>query len=152
MISASFVTRQASLSLALCAVFVGPAALAREAQCIVAGRLNPEGRWAPASKGVQFLDAAGQRLSSAGQISLSAIKAVRVAEPMFLSSCNAGQAMADGDATKGSKSSKSPAPALTAGTASLQVQAANTLPGRAGGQWVELRLDVPVERVVMLSR
>lgn len=149
MISASFVTRQASLSLALCAVFVGPAALASEAQCIVAGRLNPEGRWAPASKGVQFLDAAGQRLSSAGQISLSAIKAVRVAEPMLLSSCNAGQAMADGDATKGSKG---PASALTAGTASLQVQAANTLPGRAGGQWVELRLDVPVERVVMLSR
>lgn len=149
MFSASLFTRQASLSLALCAVFVSPAALASEAQCIVAGRLNPEGRWAPASAGVQFLDAAGQRLSSVGQISLSAIKAVRVAEPVLLSACNAGQAMADGDAIKGSKSQ---VPALTAGSASLQVQAANTLPGRAGGQWVELRLDVPAERVVMLSR
>lgn len=124
-----------------------------EAQCILAGRLNSQGRWAPAASGVQLLDAAGkrvpQRVGNAAQPALSGVKAVRLAEPALLSKCNAGQAMGDGDASTGSKS---PAPAVTAGKAPIQVQAMVTLPGRAGGQWVELRVSVPSERVVMLMR
>lgn len=135
--------------LLLCLALTAPALQANEAQCILAGRLNQEGRWAPAASGVQLLDAAGQRISSTGQPKLDAIKAVRIAEPALLAQCSAGQAMADGDANK---SSKSPVPALAAGNAPVPVQATATLPGRAGGQWVELRLDVPVERVVMLTR
>ncbi len=145
----SFSSHTLSVGLVLCAALAAPSLQASEAQCILAGRLNPEGRWAPAASGVQLLDAAGQRISSAGQPKLEAIKAVRIAEPALLAQCNAGQAMADGDAIK---SSKSPVPALAAGNAPVPVQATAMLPGRAGGQWVELRLDVPAERVVMLTR
>ncbi|MBS7808905.1 hypothetical protein [Variovorax sp. PCZ-1] len=122
---------------------------AGDAQCILAGRLSSEGRWAPQTKGMQLLDTAGKPVSSAAQTVLSSIKSVRVSSPMLLSKCNAGQAMADGDASQGSKS---PTPALTAGNAPIEVQAMATLPGRAGGQWVELRVSVPAERVVMLTR
>jgi hypothetical protein len=138
------------VGVALCAALAAPSLQASEAQCILAGRLNQEGRWAPAASGVQLLDAAGQRISSSGQPKLEAIKAVRIAEPALLAQCNAGQAMADGDANK--KSSKSPAPALAAADAPVSVQATAMLPGRAGGQWVELRLEVPAERLVMLTR
>lgn len=120
-----------------------------EAQCILAGRVNSEGRWAPQASGMQLLDAAGKPVSGAAPSKLSTIKAVRLAEPALLASCNAGQAMADGDASEGSKSS---VPALAAGNIPVQVQAMNTLPGRAGGQCVELRLNVPAERVMMLTR
>lgn len=139
--------RSALLGLALTAAL--PALQANEAQCILAGRLSSEGRWAPQAKGLQLLDTAGKPVNSAAQTALSTVKSVRLAEPTLLSKCNAGQAMADGDASTGSKN---PTPALTAGNAPIEVQAMTTLPGRAGGQWVELRVSVPAERVVMLTR
>lgn len=122
---------------------------AGQAQCILAGRVSSEGRWAPQASGMQLLDVAGKPVTGAAPSSLSTIKAVRLAETALLASCNAGQVMADGDASQGSKS---PAPAVTAGNIPVQVQAMAMLPGRAGGQWVELRLNVPAERVVMLTR
>jgi hypothetical protein len=122
---------------------------AGDAQCILAGRLNSEGRWAPAASGVTLLDASGQRIRSAGKPALESVKAVRLAEPAMLAKCNGNQPLADGDASTGSKS---PAPAVTAGNAALSVQATALAPGRAGGQWVELRLDVPPERVILLTR
>ncbi len=125
-----------------------PALQASESQCILAGRVNQEGRWAPQAKGMQLLDAAGKPVSGAAQSMLSNVKAVRLAEPALLSTCNAGQAMANGEAIRGSKS---PAPALTAGNTPIEVQALATLPGRAGAQWIELRVSVPTERMVMRS-
>jgi hypothetical protein len=122
---------------------------AGDAQCILAGRWNTEGRWAPQAAGVQLLDAGGKPVSGATQSTLSNVKAVRLAEPALLSKCNAGQAMLDGDARLGGKS---PAPALAAGNAPLEVQAITTLPGRSGARWVELRVSAPAERVVMLTR
>lgn len=127
----------------------GVAPQAGEAHCILAGRLNSEGRWAPAASGVQLLNASGQRVLGAELSVLAGVKAVRLAEPALLSKCNSGQAMADGDASAGGKS---PAPAVNAGNKPIQVQAMSTLPGRAGGQWVELRLSVPAERVLMITR
>jgi hypothetical protein len=147
MLHPSLTLRSILMGLALTAAL--PALQASEAQCILAGRLNSEGRWAPQASGTQLLDASGKSVSGAAQSALSTIKAVRLAEPALLSSCNAGQAMADGDTNKGSKS---PVPAVSAGNAPVEVQAISTLPGRAGGQWVELRLNVPAERVVMLTR
>jgi hypothetical protein len=98
---------------------------------------------------MQLLDAGSKPVSGVAQSTFSNVKAVRLAEPALLSKCNAGQAMVDGDASSGSKS---PTPALTAGNTPIEVQAMATLPGRAGGQWVELRVSVPAERVVMLTR
>jgi hypothetical protein len=125
------------------------AQLAPDAQCVLAGRLNQEGRWAPQASGMQLLDASGKQVSGASQSALSSVKAVRVSQPALLSKCNAGQTIADGDASSGSKS---PVPALTASNTPIQVQAMAALPGRSGGQWVELRLDVPAERITMLTR
>ncbi len=135
------------LGLALAASL--PALAASEAQCILAGRLSQDGRWAPQAKGMQLLDANGQPLSGAAQTTLSSVKSVRIAQPALLSKCNSGQALAAGDASPGSKN---PVPAVRAGDAPLDVQAMALLPSRAGGQWVELRLNVPAERVVMLTR
>ncbi len=125
------------------------AAQTPQPQCILAGRLNPEGRWAPQASGMQLLDAAGKPVSGAAQNTLASVKAVLLAEPALLSACNAGQAMASGDTSSGSKS---PTPALTAGNVPIEVLAMATLPGRAGGQWVELRVSVPAERILMLTR
>jgi hypothetical protein len=124
-------------------------AQAGDAQCVLAGRLNSEGRWAPQASGMRLLDASGKPVAGAEQASLAAVKAVRVTKPALLSKCNAGQTIASGDASAGSKS---PAPAVTAGSAPIEAQVMATLPGRAGSQWVELRVNVPAERVVLLTR
>jgi hypothetical protein len=122
---------------------------AGDAQCILAGRLNSEGRWAPQASGVTLLDASGQRIRSIGKPALDAVKAVRVNEPALLAKCNGNQPLADGDAGTGNKS---PSPAVTAGSAPINVKALATIAGRAGGQWVELRVDAPPERVSLLVR
>lgn len=136
------------VAIAALAALSTPALQASESQCILAGRINNQGRWAPQAKGMQLLDAAGKPVSGAAQSTLSNVKAVRLSAPALLSQCNAGQAVAEGAASGG----KSPVPALKAGNAPIEVQAMATLPGRAGGQWVELRVSVPAERVVMLTR
>ncbi len=121
---------------------------ASQAQCILAGRLNSEGRWAPQASGMQLLDVSGKPVGGAAQGSLAAVKAVRVTKPALLSKCNAGQAMAEGGASTG----KTSVPALSAGNAPIEVQAMAALSSRAGGQWIELRVNVPAERVVMVTR
>ncbi len=123
--------------------------LTAEASCILAGRLNSEGQWAPAGRGVQLLGAEGQRIRAANPQTLANVKSVRLSQPVWLAKCNGSQALPDGDASTGSKS---PAPALKAGAKPISVQALAYAPLRAGGQWVELRLDVPPERVIMLTR
>lgn len=125
------------------------AAQASDAQCILAGRLNGDGLWAPAARGVTLLDAAGQRIRGSSQSDLNAVKAVRLNQNALLASCQGNQPLADGNANPGRKG---PAPAVTASPAALNVQAMALVPGRAGGQWVELRLDLPPERVTLLAR
>ena len=138
----------ASFSL-LCLALATSAVQASEAQCVLAGRINSEGRWAPQASGMQLLDASGKSVAGAAQGQLASIKAVRLSQSALLSTCNAGQAIADGGASTGSKS---PVPSITAGKGLIEVQAVATLPGRTSGQWIELRVNVPAERVVMLSR
>lgn len=123
--------------------------LAVDASCILAGRLSSEGHWAPAARGVLLLGAQGQLIRTANQQTLANVKSVRLSEPALLAKCNGNQALPDGDASIGSKS---PAPALEAGMQPISVQALAYVPLRVGGQWVELRLDVPPERVIMLTR
>ena len=136
------------MCLALVASAFASAAQASEAQCLLAGRVNSDGRWAPQASGMQLLDASGKPLTGATQSQLAAVEAVRLTQPALLAKCDAGQAMADGGAGTG----KTPVPALSAGNAPIEVQALATLSGRTGGQWIELRVSVPAERVVMLTR
>lgn len=126
-----------------------PSRAALDAHCVLAGRLDSAGRWAPQAKGMQLLDAGGQPISGTSSPDISTVKAVRFTAPALLASCNAGQAIAEGGIASGRKSAS---PAVKAANTPLSVQAMSTLPSRVGGQWVELRVDVPPERVVMLSR
>jgi hypothetical protein len=134
----------------LSATAVAQAAQAADVNaCIFAGRLNTEGRWAPLASGLTLLDANGKPLAQQGKAALDNAKAVRINKNALLAQCNGNQALPSGDASQGSKS---PAPALSAGSAAIPILATAYAPVSAGGQWVELKLDVPPQRVVMLTR
>jgi hypothetical protein len=119
------------------------------AQCILAGRLDSDQRWAPQVRGMVLLDAAGQPVRGAGVQALSAVKSVRVSQPALLSSCNGNQSLQAGDASTGQKS---PAPAVSASPTPIPVQAINFPPLRVGGSLVELQLQLPSDRVIVLTR
>ncbi len=119
------------------------------AQCILAGRVDVEQRWAPQARGVELLDAAGKRVSSASKDALASVKSVRLSQPALLSNCNGDQALPDGGPATGNKV---PAPAVSAGAALVNVQAVAYPPLRVGGSLVELKLDVPAQRVITLAR
>jgi hypothetical protein len=118
-------------------------------QCILAGRINSDGNWAPLAQGLQLMDAAGQMTSGTATVALDAIKEVRISKPALLARCQNKEPMANGDPSSGRKSA---APAVKAGSQALPVLAASVLPSRSGGQWVELRLSVPGERIVQVTR
>jgi hypothetical protein len=117
--------------------------------CILAGRINQDGRWAPLSMGVTLLNSRGRVIREADTKALSGVKAVRLSAPALLARCHGNQPLPDGDAGLGAKS---PAPAVAAGPLPLAVTAFALMPGRSSGQWVELRIDLPQDRVVLLER
>ncbi len=122
---------------------------ASPAQCILAGRLDTDQRWAPQARGVELLDAAGKRVNGASKESLATVKAVRLSQPALLSTCNGNQALPDGDASSGKKS---PAPAVSAGNTPIAVQVVAYPPLRVGGSLVELQVQAPADRVIALTR
>ena len=117
--------------------------------CILAGRLNADNQWAPLARGVTLLNAQGERVSASSKKALDTVKAVRLSEPALVSQCNGNQPLASGEGTKGSKT---PAPTVKPGSIALNVEAIYYPPVRAGGQWVELQLMLPVDRVVTAAR
>ena len=119
------------------------------AQCILAGRLDADQRWAPQARGVELLDGAGKRVSGASKELLATVKAVRLSQPALLSNCSGNQALPEGDASSGKKS---PAPAVSAGNAPIPVQAVAYPPLRVGGSLVELEVQAPAARVIALTR
>ncbi|NJM42998.1 MAG: hypothetical protein HC858_01535 [Brachymonas sp.] len=119
------------------------------AQCILAGRLDADQRWAPQVRGVELLDAAGKRVSGSSKESLTLVKAVRLSQPALLSGCNGNQPLASGE---GSTAKKSPAPAVSAKTEPIPVIAVAYPPIRVGGSLVELELQVPSSRLMELTR
>jgi hypothetical protein len=74
-----------------------PAASApADAQCILAGRLDSNARWAPQARGIELLDAAGKRVSGSDKAALGTVTQVRVTSPALLSKCNGSQPLAQG--------------------------------------------------------
>lgn len=114
------------------------------APCIFAGRINEQGHWAPLASGLTLLNAAGQPLPVTGKPELESAKTARLSQSAWLAKCNGNQALPSGDASQGSKS---PAPVVSAGSTPIPITAVAYAPGRAGGKWVELQLNVPQERV-----
>ncbi len=117
-------------------------------QCILAGRLNSDGQWAPRLAGVALLGGQGQAITRGTPEALAQVKQVRVSRDAALSACNDRQAIAKGGDTPGAKA---PVPAVKAGKTALDVTGVNTLPlEKAGGSWVELKLAaVPQERLTL---
>lgn len=119
-------------------------------QCILAGRVDGDQRWAPQARGVELLDAQGKRVTSADKAALASVKQARISSPALLSACNGDQALAKGDDLPNAK--KTSSPAVSAGTAPVNVEAVSFPPLRVGGTLVELRLSLAPDRVVTLTR
>jgi hypothetical protein len=122
---------------------------AGQAQCILAGRLSADQRWAPQSSGVELLDATGKPVTASSKQALASVKAVRLNQPALLSSCNGNQALPGGADGTGKKS---PVPALSAGKEPISVAAVAYPPLRVGGELVELKVDAYSGRVIQLTR
>jgi hypothetical protein len=125
-----------------------PAAAQQDAgQCILAGRIT-EAAWAPRFESVQLLDASGQGLAAADRNALGGVRQARLGEPALLSRCNGDGPLprADDEPPR----AKSEVPALSAGL--VEVESVGFPQLRTGGVLVELKVRVPAERVVMLTR
>lgn len=121
-----------------------------EGQCILAGRLDSNQRWAPQARGIELMDAAGKRITGSSKAALASVKQARIGNPALLSGCNGNQALAQGDSL--GKASKSTTQAVSAGASPLAVQAVGFVPLQVGGELVELRLSVRPDRTIALTR
>ena len=135
------------LLLLLAGVASAPAFAQSDGQCIVAGRLS-DGQWAPRFASVQLLGANGQAIARSNRDALAGVKSARLAQPALLAECNGDKplAMADNDPPRG----KTDVPAISRGM--VEVESVSFLKLRTGGELVELRVRVPQDRVVMLTR
>ena len=137
--------------LALCAVAASvetPAQGINAGQCILAGRLNADGKWGPRFDGVQLLAANGRVITSAAKEQLADVQQARISKPALLSRCDG-----DGELARADEQPvipKEPVPAVAPGVVEVQSVAFPKL--RTGGELVELRLKLAPERVVMVRR
>jgi len=118
-----------------------------ENNCILAGRLSDEARWAPRMAGVELLGQDGRAVTSPDKQALSAVRQVRLSAPALLSRCDGDAQLALGPESPGAKG---PVPAIGPGV--VPVEAVNFPKLRRGGELVELKLTVPAERVTMVTR
>ena len=130
-----------------CVAAVANAQPSAESNCIVAGRLSDDARWAPRMSGVQLLGQDGRAITSSDKQALSAVRQVRLSAPALLSRCDGDGQLALGPDVPGTKA---PVPAVGPGV--VRVEAVNFPKLRRGGELVELKLTVPAERVTMVTR
>lgn len=129
------------------AACAAPAFAQSDAQCIVAGRVS-DGRWAPRFASVQLLGANGQAITGSSRDALASVKRARLAQPALLAQCNGDQPLAIADNEP--PGTKGQVPALSQGT--VDVEGVSYPKLRTGGELVELRVRVPADRMVMLTR
>ena len=118
--------------------------------CILAGRITADQRWAPRLPGVQLLAQDGKAVNGSDKQALAGIRQVRLTQAALLSRCDGNRDLARADDEPAG--TKSPVPAASAGPGLLAVEAVNFPRLRTGGELVELKLAVPAERMVMLTR
>lgn len=119
------------------------------AQCILAGRVDGNQRWAPRAAGVELLNQQGARIRDGSRDGLARVQQVRVSREVLLSTCDGNAELAAGPEAPQAKTA---VPAISPGKALIAVEALNFPKLRVGGELVELQLAVPPDRVVMLSR
>ena len=116
-------------------------------QCIVAGRITG-GQWAPRFDAVQLRDQNGRVIARADKASLARVRQAELAQPALLSRCDGGNPLARADDEP--PRAKGQVPALSAGL--VDVESVTFPKLRTGGELVELKVRVPGERVVLVSR
>lgn len=122
------------------------AAQASDASCISAGRLDGDGRWAPQFQEVRLLDEAGRALATRSKADLARVRGVELTQPALLSAC-AGERGLTREERAGAKA---PVPAAKPGR--LVVEGVAYAKMQTGGELVELKVQVPPEQVVMITR
>ena len=137
----------AVLLLAAAAAVAAPAFAQSDAQCIVAGRLS-DGLWAPKFTGVQLFGAQGQPIATPSRQALGAVRRATLDQPTLLSRCDGNNPLAIADNEPPFR--KGEVPAIAAGE--VEVEGVSFPRLRTGGELVELRVRVPPERVVMVTR
>ena len=137
----------AALALSAAAFSVSSSAQADAGQCILAGRLSDEARWAPRMAGVELLGQDGRVVAGADKQSLAGVRQVRLSSPALLSRCDGDAQLALGPDAPGAKGK---VPAIGPGV--VPVESVSYPKLRRGGEMVELKLTVPADRVVMLTR
>lgn len=135
------------LGLAAWVLMAAAGAQAADASCISAGRLDAEGRWAPQFQAVRLLDEAGRALPTRTRADLSRVRGVELTQPALLSACEGDRALTRGE---DSASTKAPVPAAKPGR--LVVEAVGFAKLQTSGELVELKVQVPPDRVVMITR
>lgn len=136
-----------SLLLVAAAALAAPAFAQSDAQCIVAGRLS-DGLWAPKFASVHLFGAEGRPIATPTRKALAGVRRATLDQPALLSRCDGDGPMASGDNEPPAQ--KGQVPAVAAGDVDVEGVSFPRL--RTGGQLVELRVRVPAERVVMLTR
>jgi hypothetical protein len=139
-----------SFSLATLTLALPASAQVGDGNCIVAGRISAEQRWAPRLPGLELLGQDGRAIARADPDSLTRIRQVRLTRPALLSRCDGDNELTRADDLP--VQPKSEVPAAKAGPGLLAVEAVNFPKLRTSGQLVELKLAVPADRVVMLTR
>jgi len=145
----AFMRLASAAALGLTAILSIPASAQQDAgQCIVAGRLNDAGHWAPRFEAVQLRGADGAVIARADRASLAQVRQAELAQPALLARCDGDNPLAMADDEPAGR--KAAVPALSAGLVDVESVAFPKL--RTGGALVELKVRVPAERVVMLTR
>lgn len=136
-----------SLLVAAASLFVAPAMAQVDAGCIVAGRLS-EGLWAPKFAAIHLFSGQGRPVATPTRQALQEVRRATLDAPALLSRCDGEGSLASADGEPAGR--KEPAPALAPGD--VEVLGVSFPRLRTGGTLVELRVRVPAERVVMLTR
>jgi hypothetical protein len=113
--------------------------------CVLAGRVNEAGQWAPKFKHVEILDAQGKTLDAK---QLDQVKSVRVNKPAPLSLCHGTNTPLTKDNSP-QAGSKTPSQHLSGAKQPVQVQAVYQPSLRSGGSLVELKVAPSANRIVM---
>jgi hypothetical protein len=133
--------------LLLLAAAAVPALAQTEPRCIVAGRVA-DGHWAPRFDAVQLRGANGRVIARADRQSLAGVKSAELARAALLSKCDGDAPLASADNEPAGR--KTSVPAVSRGVVEVEGVAFPKL--RTGGELVELRVRVPAQRLVSLTR
>ena len=135
------------LLLAAAAALAAPAFAQTDAQCIVAGRLS-DGLWAPKHGTIQLFGADGRPIATPSKAALANVRRATLDEPALLSKCDGNHTLLNADNEPPGR--KTEVPAIARGTVDVEGVAYPKL--QVGGELVELRVRVPAQAVVMITR